>query len=349
MIVPTRPGTEFLDVLVGAFVHARRQGARRLGTQHLLHAALAHEPVPGVRVRGGAWLSPDDAPVLAPDPIADGALHEARWRATRRPPLPPQPSEAARAAVRRALEIAAGYSLTWAAPAHLLLGLLSAPQSRAVEALRRVAADRDEVHGLLTVRPSARVNGSPACLGATVLRDGGALDRAPRLFYRWLTRQTSAPVLAVLTETRLQTIRGGRAETTGGDLLAAMLVLDEQLAGLGVRWRPEIARHNQAGSRLRAAGVCPELVTEPVILERITMRARLTAGDEGVRAGTGHLLDSLRVELDVPDLSRWAQRPRSRAPHPAPAGPAGAGAAGSPCAPRPRHPASGSPHPVPGR
>ncbi|MCQ0003805.1 Clp protease N-terminal domain-containing protein [Actinomadura madurae] len=352
----TRTTDASLEV-VGALAQAYRKAAQTgdtVGTQHLLFALLRGESAAVdllSRDNGGlrgvilakdetVWLSEDDG---GGDPSTASAvtalLHEAGWVAFRKAKptdtsaapesRPPLPSGALAAALGRMLVSAHELGVAWANETHLLMGLLHDPGNRASEALLERRLDRDELIARLAVLPTARQNGKPNTLSLDGLRNLGMLDHAPSRGWggrigRWLTSggHGSPVVPTVRSEAQRQAVRLGHSSVTTAHLLLSILVLDDQIAIAGHRFRDGVAQVNGAAELLRTRGATPSAVLGAVAelipagdrpqagsltpdmegsAEKAVTRARLLANErKSPSTGTAHLLSAVLAEPDDP-------------------------------------------------
>ncbi|MEO3828792.1 Clp protease N-terminal domain-containing protein [Actinomadura sp. B10D3] len=340
--------------VVGALVQAYRKAARTgrtVGTQHVLFALLKGESAAAdllSRDNGGlrgvilakdetVWLSEDDGDDPSAASAVTALLHEAEWVARRNAkpsetpdspedrPLPP--TGALVAALGRMLVSAHELGLAWANETHLLMGLLHDPGNRASEALLERRLDRDELLARLAVHPTAREDGRPNMRSLDGLRNLGMLDHSPSRGWggrigRWLTSggHGSPVVPTVRSEAQRQAARLGHSSVTTAHLLLSILVLDDQIAIAGHRFRDGVAQVNMGGELLRTRGATPSAVLGAVAdlipagdragslnpnvegsAEKALTRARLLANErKSPSTGTTHLLSAVLADPDDP-------------------------------------------------
>ncbi|MFI6703132.1 Clp protease N-terminal domain-containing protein [Streptomyces sp. NPDC050509] len=338
--------------------------SRTAGTEHLVHMLVMGETTageaiaPGIRQAGGlggiiqALTFPDskrpwahDDTAAAPDPLpahsgdeaeADAVWREATWRAAQKKKrggapeagtLPPEPSEALRACLLRALRLARLEGTPSVRCRHVARALLQLPDSRALEAMTLQRIDKAAASTALDTLdagaaadpdfpepPSVR-----GMRGTGVLDGGGGLSR---VLLSWMFR--SGPdgdgmLTTVFLEAERQTVRRGHGVVELTDLLLAVMALDRALAVTGRSFPETTAAVNEAAALLRTYGARPASlaraaragVSAPVpgpfpaatevprspAAERAQSVAQLTAAEQGsTTAGTVHLLAALLAD-----------------------------------------------------
>ncbi|MFE4058991.1 Clp protease N-terminal domain-containing protein [Streptomyces sp. NPDC059096] len=338
--------------------------SRSAGTEHLVHMLVMGETkageaiAPGMRQAGGlggtvmALTSPDSSrpwvhgdTAAGPDPLpghpgdeeeADAVWREAVWRAARKKArrgapeegtFPPEPSEALRACLLRALRLARLEGTTSVRCRHVARAMLQLPDSRALEAMALQRIDRTAASVALDALdagaaadpdfpepPSVR-----GMRGTGVLGEGGGLSR---LLMSWMFRsgpEGDGLLSSVFLEAERQTVRRGHGVVEPVDLLLAVLALDRALAVTGRSFPETTAAVNEAAALLRtygarhaslaeAARACvadplpgplpaaTEVPRSPAV-ERVRSVAQLTAGERGSdTVGTVHVLAALLAD-----------------------------------------------------
>lgn len=299
------PSTQVRSVLFSAAGTAARPGSAFVGTEDLLiglagmNGVGRRTPLKSLRRRAvsrwtDGWADDDGGVGGEADAVVTALLREAHHREGK--PVRPE-SRALRSCLRQALTDAGDGVLT---TTHLALALLRQETGRAAELF---AAERVDIEALITAVHEATEPEHPHAVD--LLRSAGALEGDPGGgFWRWAMRPVvrsgclGAPVLPmVVGEARRLAASAGRSEAAAIDLVMAVLAIDRQLTGAGLRLRPEYETGGAAA--LRAAGVDEaSLVSVEAVAVDVgeviegAKRAAAERGDEVV--GTAHLLMTLR-------------------------------------------------------
>ncbi|MFJ5224889.1 Clp protease N-terminal domain-containing protein [Streptomyces sp. NPDC088400] len=343
--------SDVMETLVRMLRRAARLEIRTVGTEHLLFALVRGDTeagaalAPGVSDAGalsgvvaaredGVWVHhehADDGAAPAPEDEVEvtAAWREAQWLAAENysRSLPdgwdgwPEPSEALRSCLLRALRLAREEGTPGVRCRHVARVLLDLPGSRAVEALKLRRVDLTSAASALDAQAVAEA-GTPGPESRTVvlLRRAGLLGERgtwwTRALMSWMSRAAgdgSPVLLAVRSEANRQAVRCGRREVEPVDLLLAIQGLDRALTVAGRSLPEGIVPLNTAAALMRSHGVRPSTLiagaieAEPAPVtaevpystetERVIAAARLLAAEHGSRAvGTVHLLAALLAD-----------------------------------------------------
>ncbi|MFJ2213540.1 Clp protease N-terminal domain-containing protein [Streptomyces sp. NPDC101062] len=341
--------------------------SRTAGTEHLVHMLVMGETTageaiaPGMRQAGGLggiiqaltfpdskrpWAHGDTA--AAPDPLpahpgdeaeADAVWREATWRAAQKKKrggapeadaLPPEPSEALRACLLRALRLARLEGTPSVRCRHVARALLQLPDSRALEAMTLQRIDKAAASAALDALDALGAGAAAdpdfpeppsvrGMRGSGVVDGGGGLSR---VLMSWMFRSGpdgDGTLTSVFLEAERQTVRRGHGVIEPTDLLLAVVALDRALAVTGRSFPETTAAVNEAAALLRTYGAVPASlvraaragVVDPApgpfpaatevprspAAERAQSVAQLTAAEQGsTTAGTVHLLAALLAD-----------------------------------------------------
>ncbi|GGJ97690.1 hypothetical protein GCM10010123_29640 [Pilimelia anulata] len=271
-----------MQVLRDAVDQCRARGIGRVETGHLLYCLCPalppyHQRVAGVRERlwreatretGGTaaelryWRATEERnpPSESARWSVDAALREATGGADA------SFGPAARAALRRAVEVANDHGAWNADAIHMLIGAAQPTDT----GLSRLLAAADATSAALLADPQvAEVlgnTGEPVAAGCGVLRASGAFVDKPGRGIRLLARfggrskrWDGQPVLsAVAREAERQVQRSGSASVADAHLLLALAQLATDVAVLGASFVPEFAGTDRTLTALRRAAGNPE-------------------------------------------------------------------------------------------